>query len=135
MRAKIYMKSNNVLLYALILSVVFFSSSHQVTAQDSTAAGNQYNAQIDSVAKVYRQQESAKDEQRKNSENLSDLKSDKKETRAKAREAQRIENDANAAARESRVAYRQEKRAQRVREQADKQAKKASKARIKSDNN
>lgn len=125
----------NVLLYALILPVVFFSSSHTVTAQDSTAEGKQYNAQIDSVAKVYRQQESTKDEQRMNSENLSDLKSEKKETRARAREAHRVENDAQVAARESKIAYRQEKKAQRAREQADKQAKKASKARTKSDNN
>lgn len=122
-------------LSVLILPVVFLSGSHLAIAQDSTAESRQYDVQIDSVAKVYRQQQAVEAEQRKSAENLSNLKSDKKKTRAKAREAQRVENDANDAARESKIAYRQEKKAQRAREQADRQAKRASIARNKSDNN
>lgn len=122
-------------MYALLLPVMFFPISHCVNAQDSTARSSDDNARIDSLVKAYEQQELAKDDQRRDSENLSDLKSEKKETQAKAKEAQRVENEANDAARESKIAYRQEKRAQRAREQADKQAKKAAKARTKSDKN
>lgn len=125
----------NTLLHMLILPVVFFSIQGQAMAQGTTAASSRYKVQIDSIAKAYHQQEAVEAEQKKKSENLSDLKSDKKATRDAAREAQRIRNDANDAARESKIAYRQEKKAQRAREQADKQAEKASKARTKSDNN
>ena len=93
------------------------------------------NARVDSLANADAKDEMAKDVKRQNSENLSDLKSEKRVTKAKAREAQRVEAEANDAARESRMAYRKEKKAQRVREQADKQSKKAEKARTKSDKN
>lgn len=122
-------------MYAVLLPVMFFSISHRVTAQDSTARIYADNARIDSLAKAYDQQETAKDDQRKNSEHLSDLKSEKNEAKAKAKEAQRVEGEANDAARQSKMAYNQEKKAQRTREQADKQAKKAARARTISDKN
>jgi hypothetical protein len=71
----------------------------------------------------------------KDEKTLSDLKTEKADTRVKEKEAQRIENDARDAARESRSAYRTEKKAQRSRQKADKQAKKAAKARSTSDAN
>lgn len=119
---------------ALFLLVMCFSISHRATAQDSKEGYND-NARIDSLAQAADQKETAKEDQRKNSENLSDLKSEKKDTRAKAKEAQRVEREANDAARESKMAYRKEKKAQRAREQADRQAKKAAKARTISDEN
>ena len=134
MRAKIKMK-NKVLMYVLLLSAMFLLVSLRTEAQDSTARSHEENALIDCLAEAYNQQESAKVERRKNSENLSDLKSEKKETKAKAKEAQRVENEANDAARESKIAYRQERKAQRAREQANKQAKKAANARTKSNKN
>jgi cell shape-determining protein MreC len=124
-----------IMMYVLLLSAIFFLVSHRAKAQDSTARSHTESALIDSLSKAYNEQETSKYERRKNSENLSDLKSEKKATKAKAKEAQRIENEANDAARESKIAYRQEKKAQRAREQADKQAKKAAKARTKSDKN
>lgn len=116
-------------MYALVLSVMFLSISHFAAAQDGG------DARIDSLAKVYVKQETAKDEQRKNSDNLSDLKSDRKETRAKAKQAKRVAADADGAARESKMAYRKERKAQKARKQADKQTKKAADARTKSERN
>jgi hypothetical protein len=124
-----------IMMYVLLLSAMFFLVSHRTKAQESTARSHEENVFIDSLAKAYNQQEASKDERRKNSKNLSDLKSEKKVTKANAKEARRIENEANDAARESKIAYRQEKKAQRAREQADKQAKKAANARTKSDKN
>ena len=121
------------LMYALLLPVFAFSLSYSAAAQDSTM--NDDNARADSLANAYNQQEMAKNEKIKNSENLSDLKTEKRDTKAKAKEAQRVENEANNAARESKTAYRKEKKAQRAREQADKQSKKAAKARTISDKN
>ena len=124
-------------MFAFLLPATFLAISHCVTAQDSTAMTYERSARADSLATEYDQQaiETAKDEQRRDSENLSDLKAEKRETRAKAREAQRVESEANNAAMESRIAYRKEKKAQKAREQADKQAKKAAKARDISDEN
>ena len=123
------------LMYALLLPVMFFSIGQRAVAQDSSAKRYEDNERMDSLARASGQQEAAKDEQRKNSQNLSDLKSDKKETKAKAKNAQRVEEEANDAARESKMAYKKEKKAQKAREQADKQTKKAKKAKTKSDEN
>lgn len=119
-------------LQVLILPVLFFSGSIPVSAQDLNT-GN--NVQIDSMAQVYRREQAVETEQQRNSDNLSDLRTEKNEARTRARTAQRIENDASDAAKESRSAYRQEKKAQRARAQADKQTKKAAKARAKADSN
>ena len=123
------------LIYALLLPAMFFCIGYSVAAQDATEMSNYENPRGDSLANAHAKEELAKDQERANAENLSDLKSEKNETKAKAKEAQRVEDDANDAARESRVAYRTEKKAQRVRVQADKQSRKAEKARTKSDKN
>lgn len=68
-------------------------------------------------------------------ETLSDLKGEKRATKAKAKDAQRVEREASDASAQSRKAYRNEKKAQRDRKKADAQAKKAAKAREKSDEN
>jgi hypothetical protein len=74
-------------------------------------------------------------QQTKDENTIADAKVDRKETRAKAKAAKRVERDANDAAKQSRYALRSEQRAQKSRKQADDQAEKASKARDKSDNN
>lgn len=122
------------LMYGLLLSATIFLSGHSVAAQDSTAMAAEYDARVDSLVSSYERQETA-DEERKNSDNLSDLKAEKRDAKAKAKEAQTVENEANDAARESKMAYRKEKKAQRAREQADRQTKKAAKARAISDQN
>jgi hypothetical protein len=57
------------------------------------------------------------------------------ETKAKAKEAQRVEREASAASNESRKALKMEKNAQKARKNADQQSQKASEARDKSDKN
>lgn len=123
-----------IVMYVLVLPAMFLFIGHCAIAQDPTA-GSQDNARIDSMATTYNKQQAVEDQDRKNADNLSDLKSEKRETKAKAKEAQRVEGEANDAARESKIAYRQEKKAQKAREQADKQSKKAARARTKSDKN
>src|SRR5689334_13799886 len=81
-----------ILMYVLLVPVMLFSISHRVRAQASP--GNEGNTQTDSLTKV-------KDDQEKDLQNLSDLKSEQRTTKAKAREAQRIEQEAMDAARES----------------------------------
>jgi hypothetical protein len=66
---------------------------------------------------------------------IADHEDAKRETKAKAKEARRIEREANNAARESSNALKAERKAQKTRKQADRQAAKAAKAREKSDIN
>lgn len=73
--------------------------------------------------------------QEMNEERMADVKKERAQTRAKAKESQRVSGDAEDAAKQSRQAVRAEKRAQKSRERADRQAEKAEKARIKSDGN
>ena len=122
-----------ILMYVSLLTVVIFCVGHRVNAQAARTYGG--DARVDSVADAYNQEQAVKEERRRDSEELSDLKSEKKDTREKAKDAQRVENDASDAARESKIAYRQEKKAQKAREKADKQSKKAAKARTKSNDN
>jgi Na+-transporting NADH:ubiquinone oxidoreductase subunit NqrC len=71
----------------------------------------------------------------KDQNTMANAKVDRKETKAKAKAAKRIERDANDAAKQSRYAVTSERKAQKSRKQANDQAEKASKARDKSDNN
>ena len=122
-------------MYALLLPVMFLFIDHCAIAQDRTTRSQEDSARIDSLATAYNEEQAAEDRDKRHSENLSDLKSEKRDTKAKAREAQRVEGDANDAARQSKIAYRQEKKAQKAREKADKQSKKAEHARAKSEKN
>jgi hypothetical protein len=64
-----------------------------------------------------------------------EAKLDRKQTRAKSKDAKRVEQEASSAARESKVAVRTERKAQKSRREATKQAKRAADARAKSDKN
>lgn len=123
------------LVLALILPALVFLNIHDVVAQETAAERAAEKERIDSLVIAIDQKEVIEENQRENSEELSNLKSEKRNTKAKAKEAQRIEGEANDAARESKSAYRKEKKAQRTRESADKQSKKAAKARAVSDEN
>lgn len=101
--------------YALLLSIMYIPIG--LMAQE---------AKTDSLLEV---------KEKNNSAYLSDLKSKKTDTKAKAKEAQRVERNATNAAVDSRKAYRSERKAQKSRQDADRQAKRAKKSRIKSDNN
>lgn len=123
------------LMYVLILPIIISCMAHTAAAQDSTRIRYDDRAHADSLADAYRQKERAKDQTRQDSDKLSSLKAERRDTRAKAKEAQRIEREATDASRASKTAFRKEKKAQRSRAQADKQSKKAENARSKSDKN
>ncbi len=123
------------LMGVLLLPIMFVLFGHHVTAQNPDAATYRENARIDSLAQADRQHRMDQSEKRQDSETLSDLKSERRKTKASAREARRVEIEANDAARQSKAAYRKEKKAQKARLQADKQSKKAAKARAVSDQN
>jgi hypothetical protein len=124
------MKYKAIIITMSVAAASLFAS--KTFAQDNTMSQVQRDHQ-DSVqtAKVTEARlETTKDENR-----MADAKLDRKQTKAKAKNAQRVENEASDAARESRYAVRAERRAQKSRKQANKQAEKAAKARDKSNSN
>jgi hypothetical protein len=124
------MNYKTIIMVMSVATASFFTG--QALAQDNPMSQAQRN-QKDSVEDATlreAQAQNTKDENR-----MADAKLDRKQTKAKAKNAQRIENDANDAARESRYAVRAERRAQKSRKQANKQAEKAAEARDKSNSN
>lgn len=135
MRANKKMKTLR-LSYALLFSVaIVLVAVSGVSAQDTTNLTEEQNSRFDSLQKSYDEEQTRSQQAAEDSESLSDLKSEKRLTREKAKEARRIEKEANDAAMESRRAYKSEKKAQNARKQADKQSKKADRARDISDQN
>jgi hypothetical protein len=138
---KMKMKINK-LMYSLMLLGLSFVMTNHAMAQSPDSPSPEMNTRIDSMDRVHdaedRKQKSddaIKTQDKKDAENLSELKSQKADTRVKANEAQKVEREASDAAKESKNAYKSEKKAQKARNKADKQAKKAAKARSISDNN
>jgi hypothetical protein len=125
------MKNKNILLTLALgaLSVL----SCQVYAQDRSEMSKREITRMDSLETVSQKEIQA--QKTKDENTMADFKHDRKQTKAKAKDAQRVERDANAAARESRAALRAEKKAQKSRKDANRQAEKASDARDKSDKN
>lgn len=115
---------------AAVAASMFTSHAFAQSSGDMTQTERDTKDSTETVTLRQAQEQSTKDRNR-----MADAKLDRKETKAKAEDAQRIEKDANDAARESRYALRAERRAQKSRKQADKQAAKASEARIKSNKN
>jgi hypothetical protein len=124
------MKHKAIIITVLLAGTSLFASP--VFAQESGLSQQQRN-QRDS-AEVATQKEiqvqNNKDENR-----MASAKLDRKQAKAKAKNAQRVEKDANDAARQSKYEVRAERRAQKSRKQANKQAEKAAKARDKSNSN
>jgi hypothetical protein len=105
----------------------------QASAQEQTQVSNTQD-QVDSMKTVY-ERDQAKTQREVDSDRMTEVRNERGETKAKAKEAQRVENDANEAAKESKDALRAEKKAQKLRRKADKQAETAEDAREKSDRN
>jgi hypothetical protein len=124
------MKHKAIIISMLLAGTSLFAS--RAFAQES-GMSQQQRSQRDS-AEVATQKEiqvqNNKDENR-----MASAKLDRKQAKAKAKNAQRVENDANDAARQSKYEVRAERRAQKSRKQANKQAEKAAKARDKSNSN
>ncbi|MDQ2657312.1 MAG: hypothetical protein M3Y60_07810 [Bacteroidota bacterium] len=125
------MKNQKIVLTIALGALSLFSC--EVYAQQRSESGNENAMQIDSAEMAT--DEAARTQKIKDANTIADYKDDRKDTKAKAREARRVEKEANTAARESRYALRSEKRAQKARKDADKQAERASRARVKSDRN
>jgi hypothetical protein len=128
---------NNTMRYKIIIftltlgAALLFAGNAQGQERSEMSQGERNRMDsLEAISKKEVQIEKSKDEER-----MAEAKSDRRKTRAKAKDAQRVERDANTAARESRSAVRSERKAQKSRRQANKQADKASKAREKSDNN
>jgi hypothetical protein len=105
----------------------------QLSAQDSPITRTEYN-RMDSVQGVYKRDQ-VQTQKAEDLQNMTDAKNDQSETKAKAKEAQRIEAEANDAAKQSKNALKSEKKAQKQRKKADKQADKAKASRDKSNLN
>lgn len=115
---------------AIILTLILGASTliaSRSYAQENTAMSTEVQ-RTDSIQahELQKQNDAAR---------MTDVKHERKLSKAKAKEANRIGREANDAARESNNAFKAEKRAQKARRQADKQAQKAARSRDKSDQN
>lgn len=115
---------------AVGVASVFTSHAFAQSSGDTTQSEYEKEDSVETVTRKEAQTQNAKDQNR-----MEDAKFDRKQTKAKAENAQRIEKDAKDAARESRFALRAERRAQKSRKEANRQAEKAAEAREKSNNN
>jgi hypothetical protein len=120
------MKIKTIILALSLVGLSLFVTQAYGQARDEM--GKDKQDRVDSLQQVLDQK--GKDEDR-----MAVAKNARKETKAKAREAQRVEQEASDAARESRSALRIERKAQKARKNADRQAQRASKARDRSNKN
>jgi hypothetical protein len=108
-------------LSALSLSTfVLYGQTGSTQAQDTSSL----------ITKYEQKQQQERDKQR-----LNDASEAKKETKADARQTQRVNKEAMDASKESKKAYRAEKKAQKARKNSTEQTQKAVDARKKSDRN
>jgi len=107
--------------------------SIESSGQDPLDLKTRENAREDSIRKI--DQNLQNQQESKDKYKMDNAKDASNDTKAKAKEAKRLEKDATNASDQSKKALRQEKKAQRTRANADEQAKKASTARDKSNSN
>jgi hypothetical protein len=119
-----------ILTFTVIAASLITSNVHSQNPRDTIKVEAQRKDSIDAAMKTEARVQETKDEN-----TIARAKADRKETKAKANNARRIERDAENAAKESEHALRSERKAQKSRRQANEQAEKASKAREKSDKN
>jgi hypothetical protein len=126
------MKTIKIILPLTFCVVTLFTI--QASAQEQTQVSKTEETQMDSMKTVY-ERDQMKTQRELDSDRMTDVRNERGETKAKAKEAQRVENNANEAAKESKDALRAEKKAQKLRRKADKEAESAEDAREKSDRN
>ncbi|HJZ39948.1 MAG TPA: hypothetical protein VJ203_06260 [Bacteroidales bacterium] len=125
------MKFKTVIATAGLFTLSLFAC--ELYGQEPTEMSKHDRERMDSLKKVDIQ---VQEQQRAdNKEAMDNAKDANAQSKAKAKEAQRIEQDATNASRESRKALNMEKKAQKARRNADSQTQKASDARDKSDEN
>jgi hypothetical protein len=124
--------------YKTILSFLFVTaaslSSFELLAQPESSMSKIEYDRMDSLQAVYKRDQ-IQTQKAEDAETIRDAKADQVETEAKAKEADRVEDEAQDAAKQSKTALKTEKKAQKLRKDADKQADKAKAAREKSDLN
>jgi hypothetical protein len=122
---------------SILVSIITISGMFAIPAyaQDSQEKMTREEHNKVEIQEQERKSEEVKAAKEHDADQITDLRLDKKETKANATEAKRLGREANEAAKESRHAYKSEKKAQKARKTADKQAKKAEKAREKSNDN
>jgi TPP-dependent pyruvate/acetoin dehydrogenase alpha subunit len=118
-----------------ILTLTFITASVITSKVQAQYRNESNNTELDRKDSLETVRNEVKMQETKDENAIANAKADKKETKAKAKKAKRIEREANDAAKESKYALRSERKAQKSRKQANDQAKKASKAREKSDQN
>lgn len=123
MKLKIYFSA----IVAIAVLIFVAPANGQTNRRDTSTTSNQRDYNNDD--------ESLKSESQLNQDRTDDAKALKKEYKAKARDARRIEKDAANASKQANKSARMEKRAQKARKNAEKQSKKADRAAQKSDNN
>ena len=124
--------------YKTILSFLIVTAASLVTfelfAQPESSMSKVEHERKDSLESIHKRDQ-VQTQKAKDAEAMRDVKSEQAETKAKAKEADRIQDEAQDAAKQSKNALKTEKKAQKLRKQADKQADKAEAARDKSDLN
>ena len=126
------MKYKNVLSFLTLTAASLFT--FQAFAQSESSMSKREYDRMDSSQAAYKRDQ-VQTQKTKDAEVISDMKSERRDTKAKAKESSRIDNEAQDAAKQSKKSLRSEKKAQKQRKQADKQAEKAEAARDKSDLN
>jgi hypothetical protein len=125
------MQTTRTFVILTLASIVFLPLT--IKAQDRDTMSKAEIAKMDSVEAATLkadQLQKSNDETR-----LMEAKLDRKQAKAKSKDAKRVEQDATDAARASKAEVRTEKKAQKSRRLATRQAKRASEARAKSDKN
>src|SRR6187399_2596554 len=103
------MKANNIL--SIVIVGLFSSLPFCIQAQDRDAMSKSEISKMDSVESATlraEQSQKAADENR-----MAEAKLDRKQTRAKSKDAKRVEQEASDAARQSKASVRTEKKAQK----------------------
>jgi hypothetical protein len=128
---QISMKFKTVIVTVGLFALSLFAC--ELYGQEGVELSKSEQERIDSQAKkdVQVQEQQSSD----NKEAMDNAKDAKVESKANAKEAQRVGRDATAASRESKKALQMERKAQKARKNADSQSQKASDARDKSDDN
>ena len=126
------MKYKKIILTLTLTAASLFT--FQAFAQSSQPMSKGQYDSIESSQAAYKRDQ-VQTQKDKNAEAISDAKADRSDTKAKAKEAARIDDEAQDAAKQSKNALKAEKKAQKLRKKADQQADKAEKARDKSDLN
>jgi hypothetical protein len=125
------MKFRNIFSHLIIGS--FFLLPFAAIAQDRDAMSSNEIARMDSLESV--KMKADQDERINDEDRLEAAKLDRKQTKARSKDAKRVEREARNAARESKAEVRAEKKAQKSRKDAKKQAQRAEDARNKSNEN